>query len=89
MISDEALIALLAEVRTCDICGAVQHKLCVDHDHVTHQIRGLLCSHCNRGLGHFRDNPILLRRAIGYLSRGVHNTKRKLATLKFGRKKPE
>lgn len=41
----------------------------VDHDHVTKQIRGILCSCCNQGLGNFRDNPASLREAISYLER--------------------
>jgi hypothetical protein len=39
----------------------------VDHDHKTKKNRGLLCAHCNRGLGHFKDNPELLQKAIEYL----------------------
>jgi len=40
---------------------------CIDHDHRTNQIRGLLCRSCNRGVGYFRDNPIFLRKAAEYL----------------------
>ena len=29
--------------------------------------RALLCDACNKGLGHFRDNPELLEVAAGYL----------------------
>jgi hypothetical protein len=39
----------------------------VDHHHGTGQIRGILCNKCNAGLGYFRDNPRLLRRAAAYL----------------------
>lgn len=41
--------------------------LAVDHCHETGKIRGLLCSHCNQGIGHFRHNPELLQQAVGYL----------------------
>lgn len=42
----------------------------VDHNHETGKVRGLLCHNCNIGLGNFRDNPELLRRAARYISRG-------------------
>lgn len=65
-ISDEDLKALKAEVTECVICGVVD-SLVVDHDHATGHVRGMLCNHCNRGLGHFRDDPQLLEFARMYL----------------------
>lgn len=53
----------------CEICGTTDRKLCVDHDHITGEIRGLLCSSCNVGLGYFRDSPELLTKAVQYLAR--------------------
>lgn len=43
-------------------------RLCIDHDAKTGEIRGILCHLCNRGLGHFKDNPDFLLRAAEYLS---------------------
>ena len=55
----------------CAICTdplpPEDHKIHVDHNHETHQWRGLLCSGCNRGLGQFRDNPDTCDRAADYL----------------------
>ena len=39
----------------------------VDHCHTTNKVRGLLCHHCNTGLGHFFDNKEFLLSAIAYL----------------------
>lgn len=54
----------------CGICrksGNGRHRLCGDHDHVTKQIRGLLCHRCNTAIGLFLDDPELLQAAIHYL----------------------
>jgi hypothetical protein len=66
VISDEALKDLKASVKECVICGDTG-ALVVDHDHQTGKVRGMLCNHCNRGLGHFRDDPMLLEFAAQYL----------------------
>lgn len=70
VISDVGLKELKAEITKCVICGA-NEKLVIDHDHNTGKIRGLLCGHCNRGLGHFRDDPTLLEFAAQYLYASV------------------
>jgi hypothetical protein len=41
--------------------------LMVDHDHVTGQVRGLLCRNCNWAVGLMADDPARLRRAAEYL----------------------
>ena len=43
--------------------------LCVDHDHHTGKIRGLLCDKCNRGIGLLQDNKEIVSNAYHYLNR--------------------
>lgn len=42
-------------------------RLCVDHDHITGRVRGLLCQRCNTTLGRYEDNPELMKNLISYL----------------------
>lgn len=51
----------------CKICNNFYEVLNVDHCHNSSNFRGLLCFHCNSGLGMFKDNIDNLRAAIEYL----------------------
>lgn len=56
--------------KVCSICGhdGSEIRLEVDHCHATGEKRDALCGNCNRGLGGFKDDPVLLARAIEYLA---------------------
>ena len=74
----------LKKQEKCDICGGNEfagsrnnkhlgkvYALVMDYNHQTGKFRGMLCNHCNRGLGNFKDNMQNLENAILYLkSRG-------------------
>lgn len=53
----------------CAVCErpAKTRALHLDHDHETKEIRGLLCSSCNRAIGLLQDSHTVLRRAADYL----------------------
>ena len=67
-ISDENLKKLKLQKSNCEICGSTEN-LVVDHNHKTNVVRGRLCNHCNRGVGHFLDNIDILEKAIKYLKK--------------------
>lgn len=59
----------------CAICkssGGSKTWLVVDHNHITNKVRGLLCHSCNVGLGHFKENPLMLKAAMDYLGTNLH-----------------
>jgi predicted HNH restriction endonuclease len=62
---------LIEQGGTCAICNRDKNKngtrLCVDHDHTTGQVRGLLCHDCNTSLGKFNDDTEMLQKAIDYI----------------------
>lgn len=60
---------ILMEKQQCEICndyveGKNKH---IDHCHESQYVRGILCYHCNLGLGHFQDDELRLFSAIAYL----------------------
>jgi len=62
---------LSAQGGGCAICQkpmeAIRRRMNIDHCHDTNEVRGILCSGCNTGLGHLGDNIAGLKRAIAYL----------------------
>ncbi len=70
-ITPEAYDSLLNEQKgVCAICERTSpdgRRLHVDHCHETNRVRGLLCHDCNRGIGMFRDEKKLLKKAAEYL----------------------
>lgn len=62
----------------CAICGEMEtgkdqygaaRLMPVDHCHKTGKVRALLCSHCNKALGGFKDDPKLLIKAAKYIEK--------------------
>jgi hypothetical protein len=56
----------------CAICGtdnprSKDNLWHIDHCHKTKKVRGLLCQNCNTGLGKFKDDLIILQKAVEYL----------------------
>ena len=67
----EEQLQQLEEINTCQICQSViEDKKAhhIDHCHETGKVRGVLCQHCNRGLGCFTDDISKLTAAIEYLN---------------------
>lgn len=64
----EYLALLAAQDNKCAICFT-ETDLCVDHNHVTSVVRGLLCSQCNTALGLVKENANTLKNMLAYLSK--------------------
>lgn len=63
----------------CAVClvkmnprGRKPDAACVDHNHETGEIRGLLCRACNHGIGNLKDDPNVLEAAAVYLREKGH-----------------
>lgn len=67
--SDEFLQMYRSQDGKCAICGDPLCRPHVDHDHETNEVRALLCSNCNTGLGMFQESLDRLESAVTYLER--------------------
>jgi len=78
--SSERYLEMFEEQKgLCAICNGEElakdalsgkfRALAIDHSHETGDVRGLLCSPCNRAIGLLKDDPATLRKAADYLER--------------------
>ena len=78
---DEYNIMLKNQDGICKICSMPEtsrknnsdevRMLCVDHDHNTGKIRGLLCNKCNRALGHYEATKPRAQEFEKYLQEAI------------------
>jgi hypothetical protein len=64
MIQQQGCKCAICPVKLSDVDLSKSH---VDHCHETGIIRGILCSNCNRGIGHLQHDPQILRSATRYV----------------------
>lgn len=59
----------------CAICkkqlniNSRDRSVCVDHSHINNRVRQLLCSNCNKGLGHFFEDINIMNNAVEYIKK--------------------
>lgn len=62
---------LTAQKHCCAICNKHQNnfkrKFAIDHNHITHKNRGLLCHKCNLAIGYLNEDVSVLDRIREYL----------------------
>jgi hypothetical protein len=71
----EAYRQMIADQKNrCAVCGDEMKPgsgTCVDHDHVTGQVRGLLCPCCNVAEGMLKGSILRCQKMIAYLKRNA------------------
>ena len=65
----------------CFICGKLhkecKYGLCVDHNHKTGRVRGLLCQYCNRRIvGRIGDDKRRMQGLVQYISKQLKEDKK-------------
>ncbi len=67
---EEYDVILETQKGVCAICSeAPEGNLHIDHNHITNEVRGLLCGKCNRAIGLLNDDVSLFSKAINYLNK--------------------
>lgn len=66
-----------AQGNCCACCKSIDPKSeqgwCIDHEHETKVVRGILCAQCNRGIGFLGDTLEGVQKAVDYLA--AHNAR--------------
>lgn len=70
LLPDELQLLEQRSAGRCEVCGKSK-KLCIDHDHRTGVVRGLLCLTCNIALGAARESVSTLQQILIYLRRSA------------------
>lgn len=63
---------LIAQSGRCAVCCdpmTGKREPCIDHDHATNQVRGLLCTRCNAAEGMLQGNPQRARALANYMEK--------------------
>lgn len=58
----------------CPIClkrtiAGITSKVVLEHDHHSGKVRGWVCDSCNTGIGRFKDDKEILKRAIKFIKK--------------------
>lgn len=75
-LSESKFVEMLSvQSNSCAICETnfadTKRGPCIDHDHESGKVRGLLCDLCNFAIGGLKDDPIIAIQAAAYLSAGA------------------
>ncbi len=68
---EEYNFLVIQQCNLCLICGNILTKkirCCIDHDHITGKVRGLLCNNCNQAIGILNEDIKSLNNMIVYLN---------------------
>ena len=65
--SQEGKCKICGNELTAEVSAPRARQACVDHDHTTGKVRGVLCSNCNLALGYLKDSVTSARNAVTYL----------------------
>jgi hypothetical protein len=69
LVAQNGVCAICKQPETAKSSWGTSKELSVDHNHVTGEIRGLLCSRCNHMIGHCRENREYLLAGVEYLDK--------------------